>query len=406
MGIGLRTKLLAPLAASALLIAVAMAASGAAPQLTIELMLGLSLLLLGLSAVDIELHLLRPLRALRDSTQALLQSRASAGDALQALPEVLASGMNQLLQRQRDSDAALADERARNQALEQRLRDVEERYALTVERANDGLWEWNVKTGAIDCSLRWKAMLRMPVARIDHIEQWQALLHPEERAGVMLRLDNHVAGLTPQFEEEYRLRQGDGSWRWVRSRGVAIRHASGKAYRMVVLDNDIHERRELENTLIAAAEGLSSVSGDDFYRALLRSLSSLLGTRDNLICLCEGEPPTKAHALAYLSQGEFAEPFEYELAGTSCGAVIERGEIVYCPTGVCDIWPAEKEFNRDSYIGVPMFDSAGKIIGHFACMDGGPMSQDLPHLALFKIFAVRAAAELERTMLQQRLQAG
>jgi PAS domain S-box-containing protein len=404
MSIGLRTKLLAPLAASALLIGLAMVAFGAASQLASALMLGLSILLLGLIALGIELHLLRPLRALKHSAQALLQSRVAASDPLQALPQALASGIEQLLERQRDSDARLAEERARCQGLEQRLRDVEERYALTVERANDGLWEWNVKTGAIDCSLRWKAMLRMPEARIERIEQWKALLHPEERAGVMLRLDNHVAGLTPQFEEEYRLRQGDGSWRWVRSRGVAIRHASGKAYRMVVLDNDIHERRELENTLIAAAEGLSSVSGDDFYRALLLSLSSLLGTRDNLICLCVGDPPTKARTLAYLSHGEFSQPFEYELAGTSCASVIERGEIVYCPTGVCDIWPLEKEFDRDSYIGVPMFDSAGKIIGHFACMDGGPMRQDLPHLALFKIFAVRAAAELERTLMKQKLE--
>jgi len=53
---------------------------------------------------------------------------------------------------------------------------------------------------------------------------------------------------------------------------------------------------------------------------------------------------------------------------------------------------------------VPMFDSTGKIIGHFACMDGKPMRQDLPHLAIFKIFSVRAAAELERTLLKRRLE--
>ena len=84
--------------------------------------------------------------------------------------------------------------------------------------------------------------------------------------------------------------------------------------------------------------------------------------------------------------------------------MIDRREIVYCPTGVCDLWPAEKEFDRDSYIGVPMFDSTGKIIGHFACMGGTPMRQDLPHLALFRIFSVRAAAELERTLLRKQLE--
>ena len=108
--------------------------------------------------------------------------------------------------------------------------------------------------------------------------------------------------------------------------------------------------------------------------------------------------------MAYYHNGEFAEEnFEYDLAGTSCGAVIGRKEIVYCPTGVCDMWPLEKQYDRDSYLGVPMFDSTGKIIGHFACMDGKPMSQDLPRIEIFKIFAVRAAAELERLLLSRQI---
>src|SRR5437667_1141972 len=170
----------------------------------------------------------------------------------------------------------------------------------------------------------------------------------------------------------------------------------------MMMDNDSHARRQIAATFMEAAETLSSVSGGDFYRALMQTLSSILGTRDNLVCYCVGDPPTHARTLVYYSNGTFFDNFEYELAGTSCGAVIARKEIVYAPTGVCDIWPLEKEFDRDSYIGVPMFDSTGKIIGHFACMDGKPMRQDLPHLALFKIFSVRAAAELERMLLRQK----
>ena len=236
------------------------------------------------------------------------------------------------------------------------------------------------------------------------IDDWRNLLHRDERLAVIASLENHLNGLTLHFDKEYRLRHGDGGYRWVHSRGTAIRHASGKPYRVVVMDNDIHERKTIEATLIQAAEGLSSVSGDDFYRALMRTLSEILGTRDNLVCCCIGDPPSVARTLAYYSNGKFFENFDYELAGTSCGAVIERGEIVYAPTGVCDIWPLEKEFDRDSYIGVPMFDSSGKIIGHFACMDGKPMRQDLPHLALFRIFSVRAAAELERMLLRRKLE--
>jgi PAS domain S-box-containing protein len=317
----------------------------------------------------------------------------------------LAADLNRLRDRMQEYETKLTEEHSRRQTLERSVRELEDRYALTVERANDGIWEWNVKSGAVDFSLRWKAMLGLAEAPILCVDDWRALLHPDERAAVLQSLENYLNGVTPRFDEQYRLRQGDGQYRWVHSRGTAIRHATGTAYRVIVMDNDIHARKEIENTLIQAAEGLSAVSGANFFQSLMRSLSSILGTRDNLVCYCVGDPPTRAKTLAYYSRGAFTENFEYDLAGTSCGAVIDRREIVYCPTGVCDLWPAEKEYDRDSYIGVPMFDSTGKIIGHFACMGGTPMRHDLPHLALFRIFSVRAAAELERTLLRQQLEA-
>ncbi len=382
-------------------------AFGEIGQLAPAVLLGVLALLLGVTVTNIEVFVLRPLRALLQAAQDLTHHRFS-GPPVSAPPGALrelAVGINRLRDRMQEYEARLTQEKARHQALEQSVRELEDRYALTVERANDGIWEWNLEGGAVEFSLRWKGLLGHTDARMGQIEDWQNLLHPEERAAVLLCIENHMKGLTQHFDKEYRLRHGDGHYRWVHSRGTAIRHASGKPYRLVVMDNDIHERKEIEETLIQAAEGLSSVSGEDFYQALMQSLSSILGTRDNLVCYCIGNPPTHARTLAYYSNGKFLENFEYDLAGTSCGAVIGRKEIVYVPTGVCDVWPLEKEFDRDSYIGVPMFDSAGKIIGHFACMDGKPMRQDLPHLALFKIFSVRAAAELERMLLRQRLEA-
>ena len=404
---GLRTLLLLPLGLFVLFWGTYTIAFGEIGQLAPAVLLGVLALLLGVTVTNMEVFVLRPLRALLQSAQDLAHNRFS-GPPVSAPPGALrelAAGINRLRDRMQEYEARLAQEKIRHQALEQSVRELEDRYALTVERANDGIWEWNLEGGAVEFSLRWKGLLGHTDARMGQIEDWQNLLHPEERAAVLLCIENHMKGLTQHFDKEYRLRHGDGHYRWVHSRGTAIRHASGKPYRLVVMDNDIHERKEIEETLIQAAEGLSSVSGEDFYQALMQSLSSILGTRDNLVCYCIGNPPTHARTLAYYSNGKFLENFEYDLAGTSCGAVIGRKEIVYVPTGVCDVWPLEKEFDRDSYIGVPMFDSAGKIIGHFACMDGKPMRQDLPHLALFKIFSVRAAAELERMLLRQKLEA-
>jgi PAS domain S-box-containing protein len=299
----------------------------------------------------------------------------------------------------------LEDESRQRLRVETALRDAETRYTLMVERANDGTWDWDLQSGAIEFSARWQGMLQFIGENVPtSMEEWKRLIHSDDNEAVLMRMQNHLEGLTPHFNAEYRVRNRSGEFRWIHSRGAAIRHASGKPYRMVMLDSDVHERKMLEDTIVRAAEGLSAVSGEEFFHRLMINLASVLGTRDNLACYCLDDPPTRARTLAYYRDGAFAEEnFEYDLAGTSCGAVIERKEIVYCPTGVCDVWPAEKQYDRDSYLGVPMFDSTGKIIGHFACMDGKPMSQDIPRIEIFKIFAVRAAAELERLLLTRRL---
>jgi PAS domain S-box-containing protein len=407
MTLTLRTRLLLPLGAFVLLLGTYALAFGKTTPLAPGWLFGLLLLLLGVMATNVEVLVLRPLRNLLQMTQSLARSGSPGApvDAPSGQMRELAAGLNRLRDRMQQYESELSEERSRRKALEQTVRDLEDRYALTVERANDGIWEWNIESSSVDFSLRWKAMLGLAKAPMQGVEDWRALLHPDERAAVLQYLENYLSGTAPRFDEQYRLRQGDGNYRWVHSRGTAIRHASGTPYRLIVMDNDIHARKEIENALIQAAEGLSAVCGESFFQALMRSLSTILDTRDNLVCLCVGDPPVRARTLAYYSRGEFTENFEYDLQGTSCGAVIDRKEIVYCPTGVCELWPAEKEFDRDSYIGVPMFDSTGKIIGHFACMSGKPMRQDLPHLALFRIFSVRAAAELERMLLRQQLEA-
>lgn len=399
----LRVWLHMPLLAAAALIGVALLLLYLVPVATSIPMFG-ALALTLLAAAGAERCLRQSRRAAQRLAAQLPESDESANGAGDELDRL---GARVALQSQRLEDAMsrLARAAEQRQKLEGRLRECEERYALSIERANDGIWEWDLKTGAVQFSPRWQAMLGHADAGMSRIEDWRALLHAEDRDAIRLRLENHIEGLTPHFEAEYRLRHRDGRYRWVQSRGAVLRHASGKPYRMLVMDLDIHGRKELEQTLIEAAEGLAAVSGTEFFQALMRSLSAILGTRDNLVCYCPDDPPTRARTLAYYSGGRFWDNFEYELEGTSCGAVIARGETVYVPTGVCDVWPLERQYDRDSYIGVPLFDSNGKIIGHFACMDGKPMRQDLPHLAIFKIFAVRAAAELERTLLKRRLEA-
>lgn len=401
----LRSRLSLPLATCGLLLLASVAMSLVGSPEGVSAVLALLCTLAAIVALSFalayaELGVRKPLRAL------LAQARQDApGPEVDSTDETtqVRLAMQRIQARLSELAARLSREQERSAAAERARHDAEEGYSLSVDRANDGFWERDLASQSIRFSARWLGMLGYREGALSGFAQWQSLLHPDDREGILIRLANHVEGLTPHFEAEYRIRAADGHFRWVLSRGTVLRHASGKPYRMIMMDNDIHARRVLEETLAQAAEGLSQVSGMNFFRALMASLSGILATRDNLVCYCLDDPPTRVRTLAYYSNGEFWDNFEYELEGTSCGAVIARGEVVYVPTGVCDIWPVERQYDRDSYIGVPLHDSGGRLIGHFACMDGKPMRQDMPHLAIFRIFAVRAAAELERMQLKQEL---
>ena len=229
MMFGLRAKLLVPLGVVVLAWGVYTMAIGQAALVAPGVFLIFLVVLLGVMATNVELVVLRPLRSLLTAAHELAESRFAGApvDTPSLTFQQLAVGLNRLRDRMQEYEATLLEEQTRRKTLEQSVRELEDRYSLTVERANDGIWEWDLKTDTADFSVRWKAMAGHLHAPLGHIADWRGLLHPEERASVVLRLEDHVQGRTPHFDEEYRLRHSDGYYRWVHSRGTAIRHANG-----------------------------------------------------------------------------------------------------------------------------------------------------------------------------------
>jgi diguanylate cyclase (GGDEF)-like protein/PAS domain S-box-containing protein len=122
------------------------------------------------------------------------------------------------------------------------LRESEERYALAARGANDGLWDWNLLTNIMYFSPRWKSMLGYHEGEIgDRLEQWLDRIHDSDRERVKDELAAHQKGLTPHFESEHRVLHKDGTFRWMLSRGLAVRDASGMATRMAGSQTDITE---------------------------------------------------------------------------------------------------------------------------------------------------------------------
>jgi diguanylate cyclase (GGDEF)-like protein/PAS domain S-box-containing protein len=134
------------------------------------------------------------------------------------------------------------------------LRDSEERYGLAVRGANDGVWDWDLRQGRVYYSADWQSMLGLPSGTAGgHTEDWFERVHPSDLPHLQTVMQSHLAGEEPRLEVEYRMRHADGSYRWMLARGVAVRDAQGKPYRLAGSQTDITRRKQAEESLRHAA---------------------------------------------------------------------------------------------------------------------------------------------------------
>jgi PAS domain S-box-containing protein len=136
---------------------------------------------------------------------------------------------------------------------EEALRRSEERYAMAVRGSNDGIWDWDVRTGQIHFSPRCREMLGYGSVEIEnHIDEWKRRIHPEDFERVFEAIDAHVSGRVPHLEVAYRLRHRDGGWRWVLGRGISLPGPDGRPARLAGSLTDLTERKRLEEQLLQA----------------------------------------------------------------------------------------------------------------------------------------------------------
>jgi diguanylate cyclase (GGDEF)-like protein/PAS domain S-box-containing protein len=139
-------------------------------------------------------------------------------------------------------------------ATQKSLRESEERYALAARAANDGLWDWNLKTNKVYFSPRSKALLGCRTEEIgDEWEEFFKQVHPGDINELKTAIATHLEGLTTHFQSEYRVLHQNGQLRWILCRGLAVRDGEGKPYRLAGSQTDITERKSAESQLLHQA---------------------------------------------------------------------------------------------------------------------------------------------------------
>jgi diguanylate cyclase (GGDEF)-like protein/PAS domain S-box-containing protein len=154
---------------------------------------------------------------------------------------------------QRIWTAVLRDVTQREQLLRE-LSQSEERYALAARGAGVGLWDWDLDGGSVYYSPRFIELCGVEPARLETtLDAWLRKIHPDDLPAFRIRLLEHIAGHTPAFECEHRMRASDGSFRWMRARGLAVRDSEGRATRMAGSQTDVTEQKRTEDQLTHGA---------------------------------------------------------------------------------------------------------------------------------------------------------
>ena len=202
----------------------------------------LDIMMPGMTGVDV-LQRLRS-RYAPDQLPVIMVSALKDSDKV---VEALNLGANDYITKPVDFPVALARIQGQlaRRAAESDLRESEERYALAARGANDGLWDWDLASGQIYYSERWKAMLGFEVREIGNAaSEWFSRVHPAdvEKLRVTLRLQQ-AGGSNGVFECEHRMRHRDGTYRWMRCRGAAVPDGAGRVIRMAGSMSDVTAAR-------------------------------------------------------------------------------------------------------------------------------------------------------------------
>jgi PAS domain S-box-containing protein len=172
---------------------------------------------------------------------------------------------------------------------------------------------------------------------------------------------------------------------------------------MVELSQRIPNFDREDDALSMILEGTARVTGEAFFAALVENLAKAMDTHSAWITEYL-EASKQLRALAFWADGKLLTDFMIDMEGTPCGDVIEHAEFVHHPDNIVNIYPKNtllKQLEAVSYMGVPLWDTEQRILGHLAVLDTRPLKDESRTLKIFQIFAARAAAELQRLRAEQ-----
>ncbi|HEY9878198.1 MAG TPA: PAS domain S-box protein [Leptolyngbyaceae cyanobacterium] len=279
------------------------------------------------------------------------------------------------------------------------LQKSERRYATLAAAAPVGIYRTDAEGNCLYANERWYQIAGLtPEAAAGF--GWVQGLHPEDR-DMISKEWYRCAQSGEVFCLEYRFQRPDGKTTWVFGQSVQEKDSDGTVTGYVGTITDISDRKQTENTLQSLVENTASVTGHDFFSTLAQQLMLVLEVQYVMLSQIVGD---HLQTLAFWKDGRAQQNVMHLLEDIpGCCNAIKHGHF-HCPEGMQQRFsehPLVQSLQVDSYLGVVLTSTSGQPIGTLCVMDKKPI-KNAHWEALLRLFAMRAAAELER---QQAIEA-
>jgi PAS domain S-box-containing protein len=273
------------------------------------------------------------------------------------------------------------------------LQESEQRYASLASAAPVGIFRHNAKGDCIYINQRCASITGLTIEAAMG-DGWRAAIHPDDRERVTNQWNTSTQSHCA-YQSEYRFLRPDQTIRWVHTQIVSESDSDGTIIGYVGTITDISDRKYAELQLQSLIEGTAATTGKDFFPALVNHIAEALNVPYAMVT---EQVEDQFYALAFHRHGQLRAPFSFPIKKTPCEQALNNG-IYYCESSVQQQFPDDLDLahlQADGYLGIALHSSQGEAIGNLCILDTKPLHNQHRLEQILRVFAARAAAELER----------
>ncbi len=285
-----------------------------------------------------------------------------------------------------------------------KLRESELMFRLLFEKSPFGFALCDASGQLIETNQAYEDITGYSRDELKQLSYWKITPKEYEQEELAQLKSLELNGRYGPYEKEYIRR--DGERVPVVLNGVIIKAEDGSS-RIWSIVEDLTERRRTERELFSIAKGISTTTGSEFFRILVRHLAESL--KSDYAFICEYAPGRRdqLYTVAGYMRGELHSGLTYDIADTPCEQVLLKGECAFLDS-LQQSFPKDQmlvQIGAQAYIGTPLINSAGECFGLVAVLYKSPLDQTEQSLATstLKIFSLRIASELERHRSEEKL---